>query len=158
MIQRPQSVYFAIASIFTLLLLYVNISFFSVSNGYAVSLNALGLTPSEAIEKLSLNIRTLSLTITTIISGFISLVALFLYKNRSLQIRLARITIVLLATIIAQSILLTEDVFNQLQTLGYEKTYYWGFAFPFISIALIVLALLGVKKDEALIKSMDRIR
>ncbi len=158
MIQRIQSVYFALSGVIILLLFVVNIAVFSVATGYNVSLNALGISPADAIEKLSINVKTLSLTITTIFSGTLSLVALFLYKNRSVQMRLARINIVLIGTIIAQSVLISEDIYKQIAALGYEKGYFIGFVLPVIAIILTALALRGVKKDEDLVKSMDRIR
>ena len=158
MIQRIQSVYFALAGVITLLLLVVNIAVFSVSTGYNVSLNALGISPADVIEKLSIDVKTLSLTITTIISGILSFVALFLYKKRSVQMRLARINIVLLGTIIAQNILISEDIYRKIEALEYEKNYFVGFSFPLVAIILTALALKGIKKDEDLVKSMDRIR
>jgi hypothetical protein len=158
MIQRIQSVYLAVAGIITFLLFCLNISIFTIAKGYEVSLNALGISPEEAMAQLSLDFKATALTITTALSALFSIVAIFLYSNRAIQMRIVRITIVLLATIVAQSIINTEEIYKQLQVLGYERTYSIGFILPIISIILHVLAFRGIKKDEALIKSMDRIR
>lgn len=157
MIQRIQSVYFGLAGIITLLLFFVTISFFA-AKAYTVKLNALGISPPEAIEQLSINFKSLALTITTALAGLLPLVAVFLYKNRPFQIRLGRIAIVLMATIVAQNIINTEDIYKQLQALQFEKNYSIGFILPVISIILTALGIRGVRKDEALVKSMDRIR
>jgi hypothetical protein len=158
MIQRIQSVYFGIAGIITLLLLWVNIAFFSVADGYQVSINALGIHPNEAIAQLSIDVKPIALTITVLVAGILPLIALFMFKNRAIQIRLGRITIALLAAIIAQCIINVEDIYRQIQILGYEKNYFVGFILPIIAIIITALAIRGVKKDEALVKSMDRIR
>lgn len=158
MIQRIQTVYFALAGIIALLMFYVNIVNFNTANGYTVSLNACGIYPTEAIEKLSLDSKTLTLTITTAIAGLISIIALFLYNNRPLQIRLARMSIVILGSVMAQNVLYSEEIYKQVRSLGYEKNYAIGFIFPVIAIILLALAHRGVKKDDALVKSVDRLR
>lgn len=158
MIQRIQSVYFALAGIIILLLFAIDIAYYTAGSGYTVSLNACGIQPTEAIEQLSLNVKTLALTITTVLAGLLPIIALFLYNNRPLQLRLTRMSIVIAASIIAQNILYSEEIYKQIQGLGYEKNYAIGFIFPVIAIILLVLAHRGVKKDEALVRSVDRLR
>ncbi|HET8854514.1 MAG TPA: DUF4293 domain-containing protein [Salinimicrobium sp.] len=87
-------------------------------------------------------------------SAVISLITIFLYRNRKLQFVLGRINIVL------NFILLGLFVFWSLKISGEvaisEKGI--GMFIPVVSIVLLVLANKAIKKDEDLVKSVDRLR
>ncbi len=84
----------------------------------------------------------------------LALVAIFLFKNRKLQFVLGRINIIL------NFILLGVFVYWSLMVSGGavvpEKGI--GMFIPIISIVLLVLANKAIKKDEDLVKSVDRLR
>ena len=88
------------------------------------------------------------------ISAVLSLITIFLYKNRKLQFVLGRINILL------NFILLGVFVYWSLtisgETMVSEKGI--GMLIPVISIVLLVLANKAIKKDEDLVKSVDRLR
>ena len=82
----------------------------------------------------------------------IALATILLYKNRKLQIKLTVVTIIAL-------------VIYYLLLLGYvlqlpNNAYSLGFtvAIPAINILLGVLAIRAIRKDENLVKSLDRLR
>lgn len=83
----------------------------------------------------------------------LSLIAIFLYKKRSLQMLLCWFSILLIASAEA-------FVYYQYQTYVFEGDVvltYWNL----LSLAAIVLQLLAfiyIKKDEQLLKSVDRLR
>lgn len=87
------------------------------------------------------------------LGAFSSLVAIFLYNNRTLQMKVGLLSIVLIlaATIWAGFTLLTEQSENQL-SMGF------GIGLPLVSIIFILLANNSIKKDDKLVKSMDRLR
>jgi len=68
-------------------------------------------------------------------SGVLALIAIFLFKNRKLQFVLGRLNIILNVS---------------------EKGI--GMLIPIISIVLLVIANKAIKKDEHLVKSVDRLR
>lgn len=87
-------------------------------------------------------------------SAFFSLVAIFRYKNRKSQFMLGRLNIIL------NFILLGFFVYQSLNLSGEtgvsEKGI--GMLIPIISIVLLALANKAIKKDEDLVKSVDRLR
>ncbi|SEL96816.1 protein of unknown function [Aquimarina amphilecti] len=87
-------------------------------------------------------------------SAILALVSIFLFKNRQLQFVLGRINIllnfILLGVFVYWSLTLSGE------TLVSEKGI--GMLIPVISIVLLVIANKAIKKDENLVKSVDRLR
>jgi len=121
MIQRIQSVY-----LFFVFCLMAALVFFPFSSLWAVSLDA-GIV------------------------AVLSLITIFLYKKRNLQIKISYLLLLLLVLIYVLYIIL------DLQSLSLSEIGY-TFAFPFISFILTYLAIGGIRKDEKLVRSLDRLR
>ncbi|GAA3571333.1 DUF4293 domain-containing protein [Snuella lapsa] len=87
-------------------------------------------------------------------SAILSLIAVFMYKNRKSQFMLGRLNIIL------NFILLGFFVYQSLNLSGetYVSEKGIGMLLPIISIVLLVLANKAIKKDEDLVKSVDRLR
>ncbi|WP_378177665.1 DUF4293 domain-containing protein [Aquimarina sp. SS2-1] len=87
-------------------------------------------------------------------SAVLALIAFFLFKNRQLQFVLGRINIllnfILLGVFVYWSLTLSGEA------LVSEKGI--GMLIPIISIVLLVMANKAIKKDENLVKSVDRLR
>ena len=88
-------------------------------------------------------------------SAVLALITIFLFKNRKLQFVLGRLNIIL------NFILLGLFVYQSLSLSGEtsdvsEKGI--GMLLPIISIVFLVLANKAIKKDEDLVKSVDRLR
>jgi len=87
-------------------------------------------------------------------SAFLSLISIFRYKNRQSQFVLGRLNIIL------NFILLGLFVYQLLKPPGEshisEKGV--GIFMPIFSIVFLVLANKAIKKDEDLVKSVDRLR
>ena len=87
-------------------------------------------------------------------SALLSLISIFLYKNRKSQFMLGRLNILL------NFVLLGLFVYHSLnlsgETLVSEKGI--GILLPIFSIVFLVLANKAIKKDEDLVKSVDRLR
>ncbi|WP_424494894.1 DUF4293 domain-containing protein [Salinimicrobium sp. GXAS 041] len=89
-----------------------------------------------------------------LISALLSLVTIFLFKNRKLQFVLGRVNILL------NLILLGLFVYWSLMVPGESNISEKGIGMliPVISIVFLVLANKAIKKDEDLVKSVDRLR
>ncbi len=89
-----------------------------------------------------------------LVSALLSLVSLFMFKNRKSQFMLGRLNIIvnfiLLGFFVYQSLNLSGE------TAVSEKGI--GMFIPIISIVLLALANKAIKKDEELVKSVDRLR
>lgn len=81
----------------------------------------------------------------------VSLASITQFRNRNLQINLCRMVLLLLAVSIGVAIWLAY------QAAGTD-TPQLGAAFLPLSIITIVLAMRGIRADERLIRSMDRLR
>src|SRR5690606_18447989 len=135
MIQRKQSIFLLVAGIFS-----------------AVSawLGNLWKTAAGWIQAED----TAILLVLFLLSAILSLVTIFLFKNRKLQLNLGLLNILL-------NILLVGYLAYSLSNLpgGFSDSEKGiGLFAPFVSIALLILANRFIKKDEKLVKSVDRFR
>lgn len=94
------------------------------------------------------------LFIDLVVTGALAFVDIFLYKRRSLQMTLCTACILLCLVWYGYY---AFRAFGEFASLG---SVHVGFAvcLPFVAIVFLFLARRGVKADEELIKSMDRIR
>ena len=136
MLQRIQTVYLLIAAI--------------VSAGLLFVLH-LWVTNGDVIVYVKDNLLYLSLFLG---SALLSVVSIFKYKNRKSQFILGRLNIIL------NFILLGFFVYQSLNISGEtavsEKGI--GMLLPIVSIVFLALANKAIKKDENLVKSVDRLR
>lgn len=136
MLQRIQTIYLLVAAI--------------ISAGLIFVFN-LWITKSEVSFFAKDDMLYLSMFLG---SAALSLVAIFMYKNRQNQFVLGRLNIIL------NFILLGLFVYRSLNVSGEtdvsEKGI--GMLLPIFSIVFLVLANKAIKKDEELVKSVDRLR
>ena len=90
----------------------------------------------------------------TLLSGLISLITIFLFKNRKLQFVLGRLNILLNLILLGLFVYWSLNVSGEITVS--EKGI--GMLTPIISIVFLVLANKAIKKDEDLVKSVDRLR
>jgi multisubunit Na+/H+ antiporter MnhB subunit len=84
---------------------------------------------------------------------FLQVYAILKYKNRPSQIRLIKYSILGLVVLFGIFFITAYYSFNREQT-----SFKISHVFPVIAIILNYLAMSAIKKDEALIRSIDRIR
>ena len=87
-------------------------------------------------------------------SGLLSLISIFMFKNRKSQFVLGRLNIIL------NFILLGLFVYQSLNLSGETNVSEKGIGMllPIFSIVFLALANKAIKKDEDLVKSVDRLR
>ncbi len=90
------------------------------------------------------------LLILSVAIGLLAVVNIFLFKNRKLQMRLTWLGIVLQLIVLAV-------YFQQIKTFV-QGNYTLTSALSFVIPIFFILAWMGIRKDEKLIKSMDRLR
>ncbi|KYP15841.1 DUF4293 domain-containing protein [Flavihumibacter sp. CACIAM 22H1] len=86
----------------------------------------------------------------------LSAVAIFLYKNRPTQFKLAVSGALLSAVVIGLQVYSVEG-FKTTQNMV-QGTYSWGGLLPIAMLIFLFLAARGIRRDEKLIKSLDRLR
>lgn len=150
MLQRIQTIYLLIASICMVVSLLTNLATFSF-NGEMVRFEAMGFYLNQEIV-----FSTWGLFVIGNISAILSVLIVFLYKKRMLQIRLAGINIFMMlgyyALIAFYIYMRNPEVDSVFQNIGI------GIIMPFVAIILTYLAIRKIGADEALIRSLDRIR
>jgi hypothetical protein len=155
MIQRIQSIYFLLAGL-TLLALFA----FPLVHGVNVDSVVKNIKIDGVYELINGQpVRTVSflmLTIATILLALVPIVAIFMFKNRKLQLALGYGGIL---AIIGFSFWMSQTVqkFMNGATLRTDN-YGIGMLLSSVSIVFLLLATKSIKNDEKLIKSADRLR
>ena len=97
-------------------------------------------------------------TIATIVVAFVPFVTIFQFKNRKLQIKLIFVSIALIALLGVWMYFTSVDTLDLIsQSFGANNIGVGFFLLP-ISIIFLAMALGGIRNDEKLIKSADRLR
>ncbi|MES2872588.1 MAG: DUF4293 domain-containing protein [Bacteroidota bacterium] len=155
MIQRIQSIwlFFATACIFSLFLF----PYLQVLNpdGSASLIKVMGVYQNIAGQQVQTQ-AFLGLTIGSVVLALIPFITIFLYKDRKKQLILCYLAI---ALVIAFSFWLIQTAKGVLGPVELRaENYGIGTLLPSIAILFLILAIRGIKKDERLIKSADRLR
>lgn len=143
MIQRIQSIYLLLASLVSGGLIFV----FNLWNTVKEKIFIVDLFSSDIVI---LN----AIPFMFITSSLLSIGAIFLFKKRKLQFVLGRIIILINLFLLGLLIYLSLNLSGE--TLVSEKGI--GMFLPILAILLIVFANKAIKKDEDLVKSVDRLR
>jgi hypothetical protein len=88
--------------------------------------------------------------------GMLSLICIFLFKNRKLQFRLTILALILtIGYLFLQYITIEKfKTENAIQTGSYQVSA----LLPIVMSIFLILAARGIYKDEKLVKSLDRLR
>lgn len=155
MIQRVQSLYLLLTTILSVLFLNGSILNFIDKAGSTINvtfsevLKTAEGQPPELVEKL------LPLTILIILIPVVAMITIFLFKNRKLQMKSAIFLIVLTSLLMIAFIHVSMSVMRK-----FDASMVFGFRMilPLIMLLLSILAYRGIKKDDKLVKSYDRLR
>lgn len=89
----------------------------------------------------------------------IALISIFLYKKRKLQLRLGKLNLVLTVVLICLLFFFVEYKIKLIAGANsFSTTYLLGAYLPLFSLFFTYLANKGIKKDEELVRSADRLR
>ncbi len=94
------------------------------------------------------------LEVLTAVAVLLSLVAVFLFNNRTRQLQICYAVVILC---LIQLVLVFANLMQHPST-GQGVTAYWGWFIPEVALIFIVSAMHYIKKDEKLVKSLDRLR
>ena len=97
------------------------------------------------------------LFILAMVLAALPLVAIFLFRNRGTQKKLIWLSLLLCVLSLVLIYMNVED-FRTANTALTSQSYKLATVFPVLYIILLIMAYSGVRKDEKLIKSVDRLR
>jgi uncharacterized membrane protein len=136
MIQRIQSIWLLLAAVFAFLTFKLPF--------YQGAILATNVKPEVDAQS------TIWLTIVAALAGAVAFINIFFFNNRKLQLRMCLFGIILSIALVALCFAEMTKFTNG--SLALSCVIY------FAIIAFYILALNGIRKDEKLIKSMDRLR
>lgn len=167
MIQRLQSLYLLAIVVISSVLIFSDIVFYE-ETGKAVEEN------TETGEQITYETTTIivdynstqtldgpigtnqSLVYFLSALGLLSLVSIFLFKNRKLQLRLVFGVLVMAVIVLVSMYQLSFG--NHYTTIDTVASFEIGAIIPFAIVVFAVLAYKRIQKDEKLVRSLDRIR
>lgn len=151
MIQRIQTLFLLAVVIFSGLMLTGDLISLTAGNGTVFSMNFMGMGEQDG----DIIQRLWPMTAILAVVPLLALVSVFLYRNRTLQMRFTMMVLLLsLGTIILGAFYLL--MFDR----KIDVTIIWRIRslFPLISAILAWLAYRAILKDEIRVRSYDRLR
>ncbi len=150
MLQRIQTVYLLITGIaLSLLFFFPFIEFVAGDSIYSLIYRGLYSVDNKLV------FATFPLAILSAITVITTFINSFLFKNRKLQMRLCIINTFLMIGLI---VLISYYTYIALSEITAVAHYSFPLIIPIIGIILTLMARRGIKKDEKLVRSLDRIR
>ena len=147
MIQRIQTVYLLIVTALLIVAMCLPIGYFTDPMGDHV-FKALGIEISGSYQS------TWGLFGILVLSAMVALATIFLYKNRTLQIRMTMFNSLL---IVGYYIAVVAFYFALSSDTNFFRMA-WTLCLPFIAIVLNLMAIRSIRHDESMVKAADRIR
>lgn len=157
MIQRIQSIWLFLAGLcIFLLFLFPYLQYFDLQ-GVAKVLKVTGLWQSVEGKVVQTETFYLQMAVTVLL-GLFSFYIVFCFRNRKTQLKLIRVNILLVLGFFAWLFWIARN-----QTLALDKGLELGnmgigFLLPIFSLVFLLLAARGVRRDEKLVRSADRLR
>jgi glucan phosphoethanolaminetransferase (alkaline phosphatase superfamily) len=148
MIQRIQTVYLLLTTILAVLFLSGDIILFE--NGKSLLLAGY----DQGIEGAKPE-SIWPMTFLLLIIPVLSFILIFLYKNRKLQMKL---TVILILMIVLCAAMVGYFAWNLSQASSTEIVFTYKMILPAFMLIFSILAYIGIKKDEEIVRSYDRLR
>lgn len=150
MIQRIQSVYLLLVCILMVVTAFSPLLVLTIKGG------VLDFFTCGIYNSLKLQTPSWGLFAVAGLSALLPLVNIFLYKKRQLQIRIGVFTSLLILLFYV-----TLAIYYYLFSIDYSFVFsgvQYGIILPLFALIFNMLAMLRIKRDEKLVRSLDRIR
>jgi len=157
MIQRIQTIFLVLAVISGVLLFFFPLADYYNEFSGNFRFYITELRPMDPDPKITTTIWfTSPLWLISGVSVALSLVSVFLYKKRLVQLQLVAFNILLNIGLVVLIFLIYTSKITTLTNI--EPSYQFGIFLPLITIVFLVVANRFIRKDEALVKAADRLR
>jgi hypothetical protein len=155
MIQRIQSLYLLGIALLSIVFLWGDIINYSEVADSAIKLTFSTISRETEMQSSVMVQRVLPLSILIILIPLLSMFTIFIYKRRTIQLVLAKILVALISLYIIALAGYSFFIIN-----NYEAEIILGFKMliPLVQLICSYLAYRGIKKDDDLVKSYDRLR
>jgi Domain of unknown function (DUF4293) len=155
MIQRIQSVYLSLIVLISLLLLKGSFLVFFEKAGTMIKVTFNGIFRETDGQGIVLIEKLFPLSVIIALIPVLSLITIFFFKKRNIQIWLSKILIGLVSCFI-----LLSCYYSYLVKSEYSGNIIPGIkmVLPLLLLVFSILAFRGISKDDQLVKSYDRLR
>jgi len=155
MIQRIQTLYIFLITVLSVIFFGRGIITFSEGTDSLLKLSFSGLTREAGMQSFEIIENVLPITLLIILIPILSIVTIFIFKKRFLQLIFAKILMALISVLIIVLI-----IYSYLILKKYDAELALGFKMiiPVMQLSLSYLAYRGIRKDDDLVKSYDRLR
>lgn len=152
MIQRIQSIWLLLASITLACLLFIPIISTTVGGiNYHFITSGIYQEVGSEIKQVE---NSLPLFIGTLVIALICFANIFNFRNRTLQKRIAYLTVVLILALSGWAYTYATKIPGSLTNVNYNA----GLVLPILAIIFCLLTVRGINNDEKLLRSADRLR
>lgn len=162
MIQRVQSIFMLIAALCMIAMVFFPLwQKADVESSKLVTMNAFQVVFEQQAENGEMELlgteNVMPISIGAFVAAGVMLFSIFQYKNRITQVKLnALFSLLCAATIVGAGYYSLQA--NELIVPNQPGAYLLGFYFPVVAMLNNFLANRFIRKDEALVRSADRIR
>lgn len=153
MLQRIQTVYLLIIVALTIAILFLPLAVLQ-SGDQLFIFDATGISTMATLPELIY--PTWGLFALAIVISLLALLTIFLFKKRILQIRLCVFNAILMLGFYGLFAFFYWNLGNQKEIFSLSLKI--AFSFPLVSLILDYLAIRNIGADEALVRSLDRLR
>lgn len=163
MLQRVQTIYLALAFTCIVLLMLFPIFVISIGDEIYAEFTSYGFQLIDQTE----GSTSQPYYILYIVMAMLSALGILLYKNRSKQILVVRIALIIHVLVAVAFLLFSifgkSQLVNKISEAGIDPdTVHYGngigYFLLFASIPFLFLAIRGIRADDKLVKSLDRLR
>jgi len=157
MIQRMQTIFLLVSLVAGVLLFFFPIISFTINETSYHQLFltcVLDHTPDSPVFFKSL--LTLPLIVCQALCLILTVVCIFSYKNRPKQMQLAKYPSMLYILLVIGIFLVYPNIFEKVGEI--ESEFEFAAYFPLVSLLFLILAYRYIARDEALVRSSDRMR
>jgi hypothetical protein len=155
MIQRIQTLYLFLTTLFSLLFLKGSFLSFINKTGSVINIALNGITKGSEGQPFELIQNVLPLIILISLIALLSFTMIFCFKKRNIQLLMSKILITLVTGLILVSGYYAYTIITKFNV---EIVPGVKMALPFIMLIFSILAYRGILKDDQLVKSYDRLR
>ena len=155
MIQRIQSLYILAALAMMVVMLFSPFAEIAATDGSIYNFGSIGLTRLEGDGWLRIS-GAIPLMVLIVVIAVLLLIAIFLFRKRRLQMRLCAYSIILEFGLIGLVYYYFYLAFRDIAVSNYA--FRFPVIIPVLSIILLYLAFRGIRKDDILVRSIDKIR
>ena len=153
MIQRKQSLWLLIAALLNSGVFYFDLYRYNTSSHRMLLDKDILVNTSEQI-RVANHFPTLLIAL---VMTLLPLVTIFMFRKRKQQVAMTFVSILSVLSFISLVLKRVADI-PKAPAGPINESYWIGAVLPVAAMVFLVLAMIGIRKDEKLVKSVDRLR